>query len=395
VSNIISNLRLTDATVSSPRITGINLSSSRSGGNLKKNKLTGFSSTATGTPYIYGVYVKGSWDVHNNIILCTNGGNTNPLRLYGLYDLSTGTMNVMHNTISISGSSSSGAEPTRAYSNAAAGTKVVKNNIFQNLRTGGTSTHYSYRVTSGTGLTTDYNYIEVLADQNLLANWEGADLDFDTWKTTFSGEDNSLNGTNTIASNGSAAADFSGANEGDGSVFSGDLVVIDYAGTARDGAPWMGAFEGVVALPIELIGFSAYKKGMNNELSWSTFSEINNDFFSIEKTLDGIVYETVGEINGAGNSTNTLFYSLTDYDVRRTINYYRLKQTDFDGKNTYSKVVSVDNRSEADDSTKEIVTKMNLIGQEINESYRGIVLIFYSDGTTRKVIQSGVGASSA
>lgn len=140
-----------------------------------------------------------------------------------------------------------------------------------------------------------------------------------------------------------------------------------------------------VTLPIELISFTGEKNGNNNILIWETSSEHNNDFFTIEKTTDGTNYEVVGTIDGAGNSGSYLQYMLTDYDVREVINYYRLKQTDFDGKYTFTNDISIDNRINS--SAKEIKMITNILGQEVNEYYRGVVIIMYSDGTSKKVIQ--------
>jgi|GEM_PF-2456863 len=144
-----------------------------------------------------------------------------------------------------------------------------------------------------------------------------------------------------------------------------------------------GVVSAAVALPIELVSFTGKKDGNNNELKWTTATELNNDYFTIEKTLDGTNFEIVGIENGAGNSNQYLDYSLIDYDVREVINYYRLKQTDFDGKYDFSELISIDNRT----NNKEIAFITNILGQEVNENYRGLVVIVYSDGTSVKVIQ--------
>lgn len=146
-----------------------------------------------------------------------------------------------------------------------------------------------------------------------------------------------------------------------------------------------GAVDGAIALPIELVSFTGQKSGQNNELKWTTASELNNDYFTIEKTLDGTNFEVVGIENGAGNSNQYLDYSLIDYDVRNVLNYYRLKQTDFDGKYDFSELISIDNRTNI--VSKEVSIITNILGQEVNEYYRGIVIIVYSDGTSIKVIQ--------
>ena len=139
------------------------------------------------------------------------------------------------------------------------------------------------------------------------------------------------------------------------------------------------------ALPIELLSFSGDKKDRKNILNWTTASEINNDYFTIEKSYNGFDFEWVGTQKGAGNSNQIINYSLTDHNIRETINYYRLMQTDFDGEYVFSKTISIDNRN--DDSLKEVLRKTNLLGQEIGDFYNGVVIILYKDGTSRKMFQ--------
>lgn len=139
------------------------------------------------------------------------------------------------------------------------------------------------------------------------------------------------------------------------------------------------------ALPIELVTFYGDKKQYENILNWTTASEINNSFFTIEKSYDGLDFEFVGNQEGSSPSMQIVNYSLTDYNIRETINYYRLKQTDFDGKFVYSKTISIDNRN--DYSLKEVLLKTNLLGQEVNDFYSGIVIILYGDGSVRKIYQ--------
>jgi len=94
-------------------------------------------------------------------------------------------------------------------------------------------------------------------------------------------------------------------------------------------------------LPIELLSFDAVKNGNKVEAYWTTVSEFNNDYFTLEKSKDGINFETVVITDGAGNSTNIINYSETDYEPYKGISYYRLKQTDFSGSNSYSQIVAV------------------------------------------------------
>ena len=140
-----------------------------------------------------------------------------------------------------------------------------------------------------------------------------------------------------------------------------------------------------IALPIEIISFTGKKNGSVNELKWITASENINNYFTLEKTTDGIIFDVLGVVNGAGTSNMILDYQFIDYNVSKLINYYRLKQTDFDGVSKYTGLISIDNRSSKVE--KQIVTITNIVGQEINENFRGLVIIIYTDGSSEKVIR--------
>ena len=94
-------------------------------------------------------------------------------------------------------------------------------------------------------------------------------------------------------------------------------------------------------LPIELLNFDLEVFDNKVQLNWQTASEINNDFFTIERSIDGINWEAVNEVDGAGNSTSLLAYVSLDEKPNFGISYYRLKQTDFDGNFSFSEVRSV------------------------------------------------------
>lgn len=101
-------------------------------------------------------------------------------------------------------------------------------------------------------------------------------------------------------------------------------------------------------LPIELIEFNAIYNGKNVDLFWSTASEQNNDYFTIERTVDGETYRTIDIVNGAGTSNQVLNYYTVDPSPYIGTAYYRLKQTDFDGEFKYSalKTVTIKNGNE-------------------------------------------------
>jgi Secretion system C-terminal sorting domain len=94
-------------------------------------------------------------------------------------------------------------------------------------------------------------------------------------------------------------------------------------------------------LPVELLSFDAVIEGSTVLTSWVTATEVNNDYFVVERSADGTNFEQVGRRNGAGNSSVTLYYSMVDNAPLPGISYYRLRQVDFDGKQNYSQMVAV------------------------------------------------------
>jgi hypothetical protein len=94
-------------------------------------------------------------------------------------------------------------------------------------------------------------------------------------------------------------------------------------------------------LPVELLMFSAAKSDDGVNLNWSTASEKNNDYFEVQRSSDGYTFSTISKINGAGNSNTYLHYHTMDRKPISGLNYYRLKQVDYDGSFQYSAVRSV------------------------------------------------------
>ncbi len=92
------------------------------------------------------------------------------------------------------------------------------------------------------------------------------------------------------------------------------------------------------ALPVEWLSFKARYIGDAVQLDWATGSEDNNSHFVVERTHDGAHWETLGEVIGAGFSVEINRYQFIDENPYGDINYYRIKQVDFDGEFDYSKV---------------------------------------------------------
>lgn len=124
-----------------------------------------------------------------------------------------------------------------------------------------------------------------------------------------------------------------------------------------------------VPVPIELLEFKGKVTELHNNLHWSTISEMNNDYFILERSFNGSDFLEIAKIDGAGNSNELINYSLIDECPVNGINYYRLKQVDYDACFTYSHTISL-NFIDRDNNQLEIVN----INPNPSSDYINIVL---------------------
>ncbi len=94
-------------------------------------------------------------------------------------------------------------------------------------------------------------------------------------------------------------------------------------------------------LPINLLSFTAQLQAEGVDLKWVTSSEVNNDYFTVERGQDGRNFVEVGRVAGAGNSNVERHYSFLDAEMPQATTYYRLRQTDYDGTTTVSKTIQL------------------------------------------------------
>ncbi len=102
----------------------------------------------------------------------------------------------------------------------------------------------------------------------------------------------------------------------------------------------MGPYEfSSTALPVNLFGFYGISTGNSNRLYWKTVSESNSLLFEVQRSADGLQFEKIGEVNGAGYSATIRQYQFMDDRLTLPTYYYRLKQIDVDGRHSFSPVI--------------------------------------------------------
>jgi hypothetical protein len=136
-------------------------------------------------------------------------------------------------------------------------------------------------------------------------------------------------------------------------------------------------------VPVKLISFVGSKDQNNVILNWQTASEINNNHFEIERSIDGKNFNKLNDIKGAGNSNIALDYSYIDktakdaFDISNVV-YYRLKQVDFDGKYEYSKTISISER---------LAKEFSILSVQPNPFNEGFELRYTSSNNSQTDIQ--------
>lgn len=180
--------------------------------------------------------------------------------------------------------------------------------------------------------------------------------------------------------------------------------LVDNAFTStNNGSPSIGRFPGETfdtfgsspsvtfnsaSLPVEWLYFNAEAVSSSAaELTWATATESNNDFFQIEKSVDGELFEVIARVQAVGNSATTQEYDYLDKDFVANKVFYRLKQVDVDGKFTYAEVVEVNfdpalNELQFDLFPNPATTEVTL---KALQSMEGTYRVSIVDATGRKV----------
>jgi hypothetical protein len=135
-------------------------------------------------------------------------------------------------------------------------------------------------------------------------------------------------------------------------------------------------------LPIELVSFKGYRYELYNLLTWETNLENNNFYFVLERSNDGYFWETIAIKKSTDNlGTNTYYHK--DYSYKKgNYNYYRLTQIDFNNEFKYYNLIYIDNNICKE---PELIKTLNMLGQEVDQFYKGFVVEFYNNGIVKKV----------
>ena len=132
----------------------------------------------------------------------------------------------------------------------------------------------------------------------------------------------------------------------DGFNVNGNVVSFTGIDFDNSSASYFTIGSSTIPLPVKFGPLSVQRLNTNEvKIDWITLEEINNDYFMVQVSKDGIEWTDIAKIKGSGNSSNPIQYSTTDFMPFEGISYYRISQTDFDGKTESSRVVSVSPKS--------------------------------------------------
>ena len=140
------------------------------------------------------------------------------------------------------------------------------------------------------------------------------------------------------------------------------------------------------ALPIDLVSFDGevlLEMDPIVLLKWTVASQVNNDYFEVQRSLNLNEWELVDSVTGAGTINNQLSYSIVDYNPNVGYTYYRLKQVDYDGKSETFYPIAIEVKGER----KHIIKTIDLYGNEVNQQGRGFIIHVWNNGTTTKTIK--------
>jgi len=128
------------------------------------------------------------------------------------------------------------------------------------------------------------------------------------------------------------------------SVSSDSSTITSTTKITPDGFFTFGSITGNNPLPVTLLYFNAVASPGKIHLTWATGSELDNNYFDIQRSNNGTSFSDIGTVKGAGTSSQELTYSFDDFNLQVGITYYRLKQVDYNGVSVYSAVAEINSQ---------------------------------------------------
>jgi len=290
--------------------------------------------------------------VYNNMVYDIQSSSTSPdSRVSGIQIANQTNPKIYYNTVYLSGTGSNhqGSAAFYIYGGWGGSSGIdLKNNIFINTRDEGqycASAIYDY---SSTNLASDYNdlYYDNTNSYNCLVRIGNTKYNtLADWQAT--GKD--LFSVSKLVDFVSATdLHLTGLSNGDIDLIGTPIsnITTDIDGNTRNALyPYKGADEASVALPVELISFTAEAENQRVILKWTTATELNNMGFEVQRKVAESDFATIGFIRGEGTTTNQREYSYIDRDLVDGKYFYRLKQIDYNGTYEYTNAIEVDVRS--------------------------------------------------
>lgn len=172
-----------------------------------------------------------------------------------------------------------------------------------------------------------------------------------------------------------------------------EIYILLVDNFSNSGQPYNLSFGGTsvlgctpVVLPVGLVAFNVHKTAQGNLLSWTTETEDRSNFFTVEWTTDPASgnWQEIAHVPAQGQSSESHDYTaMHTVPSQKEVNYYRLNLTDLDGSRTtfHANLLSADNST----ASKKVERVFNMMGQEVDENFKGVVIYYYSDGTTERV----------
>jgi len=260
-----------------------------------------------------------------------------------------------------------------------------------NFVNAGTADNYSARVFAGvlTGGTTGSPMTNNVVDRTWLINEEipgGSSVDFRfQWTTseeapTFDRMDCAIRYYNSGTSSWDIPGSWGAATPNPAPTYYASRSIVSTF-------PSFSVHSGSASLPVELLSFHVTLNPSNQtDIVWETASEFNNNFFTVERSANNKTWMRIAQIKGAGNSSQVIQYSSIDANPKAGNNYYRIRQTDYNGNQTCSPIKHIYKLAQVSTQPISITNQgSQALRVQFNETVSGTATTYIYDAQGRQV----------